>query len=64
MTVDGKPKSGLLMKRWTVSWVDLISDPDKDNSELLDARWCYSVTPDALIHNILEVLSWIQVWGM
>ena len=42
----------------------LLPDLDQGISELLDSLWGYLVAADELTHNIPEVLSWIQVWGM
>ena len=42
---------------------DLLPDLDQGISELLDSLWRYLVVADAPIHNVPEVLNWIQVWG-
>ncbi len=41
---------------------DLLPDLYQGISELLDSLWCYLAALDALIHNLPEVLNWIQVW--
>lgn len=40
---------------------DHFPDLDRGISELLDSLWCYSTASDASIHNVPEVLNWIQV---
>ncbi len=42
---------------------DLLPDLDQDISELLDSLWFYLAASNALIHNVPEVLNWIQDWG-
>ncbi len=41
---------------------DLLPDLDQGISELLNSLWCYLAALDALIHNLPQVLNWIQVW--
>lgn len=41
----------------------LLSDLDQGISELLDSLWRYSAALDAPIHNVPNILNWIQVWG-
>lgn len=43
---------------------DLLPDLDQDIRELLDSLWHYLAVSDAMMRNVPEVLSWIQVWGM
>ena len=56
-------KSGHAPDEMTDEVLDLLPDLDQGISELLDSLWCYLAAVDAPIHNVPEVLSWIQVWG-
>lgn len=39
--------------------------PDLEGiSELLDILWLYLAALNAPIHNVPEVLNWIEVWGI
>ncbi len=42
---------------------NLLPDLEKSISMLLDSLWRYLAAPNALRHNVSEVLNWIQVWG-
>ncbi len=42
---------------------DLLTDLDQGINELLDSLWRCLASSDALIHNVPEVLNWIQFWG-
>lgn len=41
---------------------DLLPDLDEGISQLLDILWCDVAVVDATIHDVPEVLDWIQVW--
>ena len=45
-----------------VLW-DLLPKLDQGINVLLDSLWCYSAAADAPMHNVPEVLNWIQLWG-
>lgn len=52
---------------WKCSWWDgglcPGGSPPRPISELLNYLWCDLVALDALIHNVWDILNWIQVWG-
>ena len=56
---------------WACSWWDggwcilgyLLPYLNQGISELLDSLWCYLAATDALMHNVPDLLNWIQVWG-